>query len=66
MLNETIKYIARARGQVCSVLNCSEQMKLKSLAATSKGLSQTGTSKCHDDINRIATRALFVAPNQAK
>jgi hypothetical protein len=66
MLNVTVKYLARATEQVCSVLNCSEPMKLKSLAATSKGFSQTGTSKCFDEFNRIPVRVIFVAPKQAK
>jgi hypothetical protein len=41
-------------------------MELKSLAATSKGLSQSGTSECFEEFNRIAARVVFVSPNQAK
>jgi hypothetical protein len=41
-------------------------MELKSLAATSKVLSQSGTSKCIAEFNRVAARVLFVASHQAK
>jgi dynein heavy chain len=46
---ETVKDFARARGRVCFVFSCSEQMDHKSLAPTLKGLSQTGAWSCFDE-----------------
>ncbi|KAH0788142.1 Dynein heavy chain family protein [Histomonas meleagridis] len=63
---ETVKDLARAFGQICFVFNCSEQMDHKSLAATFKGLSQSGAWGCFDEFNRIAARVLSVVSNQVK
>jgi dynein heavy chain len=63
---ETVKDFARARGKVCFVFNCSEQMDHKSLATTFKGLSQAGACGCFDEFNRIAAHVLSVVSIQFK
>jgi hypothetical protein len=63
---ETVKDLARVRGKVCFVFNCSEQMDRKSLATTFKGLSQAGACNCFDEFNRIAVRVLSVVSIQVK
>ena len=61
---ETVKDLARGLGFNCYVFNGSPQMNVESMAAATKGLSQTGAWGCFDEFNRIRVEVLSVYATQ--
>ena len=61
---ETIKDLAKAVGQRCVVISCSEKIDYVVMAKIFTGVAQSGVWCCFDEFNRIEVDVLSVIDQQ--